>query len=131
MFKVSSALTHRAGVLLVRWTVAGLMLFHGIAKLRNGVGGIESMLANAGLPTWIAFGVFIGEIIAPLLVIAGVFVRTAALVMAFNMVVAVALAHPGQLFSLSKSGAYALELQAFFLLGSIAIALLGGGRTKG
>ena len=44
----------RAGVLLLRFTVAGLMLFHGVAKLRSGLGGIESLLAAAGLPTWFA-----------------------------------------------------------------------------
>lgn len=120
----------RAGVLLLRFTVAGLMLFHGVAKLRSGVGPIEGLLANAGLPTWIAYGVFIGELIAPLLIIAGVWVRTAALVMAFNMVVAVALAHADQLFALNKNGVYALELQALFLLGSLSIAMLAGGRSR-
>jgi putative oxidoreductase len=130
LFKISSALIHHAGVLLLRWTVAGLMLLHGVAKLRSGVAGIESMLASHGLPTWIAYGVFIGEIAAPLFVVVGVFVCTAALVMAFNMAVAVALAHQAQLFTLGKSGAYALELQAFFFLGSIAIALLANGRSR-
>lgn len=102
------------------------MLFHGIDKLQNGIVGIESLLTNKGLPTWIAFGVFIGEIVAPLLVLAGVLVAPAALVMVFNMVVAVALAHPQQLLALGGSGGYALELQAFYLFGSLAIALLAG-----
>ena len=119
-----------AGILLLRWTVAGLMLLHGIAKLRSGVGGIESLLSSRGLPTWFAYGVLIGEVIAPLLVLAGVLVRPAALVIAFNMVVAVALAHAPQLFALGKSGGYALELQAFFFFGSLAIALLAGRRPK-
>jgi putative oxidoreductase len=121
-----SALAQRVGILLLRWTVAGLMLFHGIDKLRNGIVGIESLLTSNGLPTWIAFGVFIGEIVAPLLVLAGVLVAPAALVMVFNMAVAVALAHPQQLLSLGGSGGYALELQAFYLFGSLAIALLAG-----
>ncbi len=124
MLGSSSALTQRAGVLLLRWTVAGLMLFHGIAKLQNGIGGIESMLSSMRLPRWLAFGVLIGEIVAPLLVLAGVFVGPAALVIAFNMVVAVAMAHSQQLFALGESGGYALELQAFYFFGSLAIALL-------
>ena len=114
----------RAGVLLLRFTVAGLMLFHGVAKLRNGLGGIESLLSGAGLPTWFAYGVLIGEILAPLLIMAGVWVRPAAWFVAINMVVAVGLAHPSQLFTLGKSGAYGLEVQAFFFFGAIAIALL-------
>lgn len=130
MFKSSSALSYLAGVVLLRWTVAGLMLLHGVSKLRGGVGGIEAMLSNAGLPGWFAYGVFVGEVVAPLLVMAGILVRPAALVMALNMVVAIALVHRDELFVLGRTGGYALELQALFLLGSIAIALIGG-RSRG
>jgi putative oxidoreductase len=48
--------------------------------------------------------------------------------MAANMIVAVALAHPKQIFSIGPHGGYALELQAFFLLTSLAVALLTGRR---
>jgi putative oxidoreductase len=120
----------RPGVLLLRFTVAGLMLFHGVAKLRNGLDGIESMLTGLGLPAWFAYGVLVGEILAPLLVLAGIWVRPAALVMALNMLVAVALAHTAQLFTLSRSGGYGLELQAFFFFCSIAVALLAGRRSS-
>jgi putative oxidoreductase len=117
-----------AGVLLLRFTVAGLMLFHGVAKLIGGVGPIERMLSARGYPGWLAFGVFIGEVVAPLLVILGIQVRVAALIMAVNMVVAIALAHPSEVLAIGKQGGYALELQAFFLLNSIAVALLAGRR---
>ncbi len=114
----------RIGVLLLRFTVAGLMLFHGVAKLRNGLGGVESLLSAAELPTWLAYGVLVGEILAPLLVLAGVWVRPAALVMALTMIVAVGLAHTSQLLSIGRSGGYGLELQAFYFFCSIAVALL-------
>lgn len=114
----------RPGVLLLRFTVAGLMLFHGVAKLRSGLGGIESILSGLGLPTWFSYGVLVGEILAPLLILVGVWVRPAALVMAFNMIVAVGLAHPTDLFTIGRTGGYGLELQAFFFLCSIAVALL-------
>jgi putative oxidoreductase len=100
------------------------MLFHGVAKLRSGLGGIESLLAAAGLPTWFAYGVLIGEIVAPLLIMAGILVRPAAWIMAINMVIAVGLAHSEQLLTIGRTGGYGLELQAFFLLCSIAVALL-------
>jgi len=127
----SDVFQQHPGVLLLRFTVAGLMLFHGIAKLRNGVGDIEPLVQAHGMPVWFAYAAFIGEIVAPLFVIAGVWVRAAALVIAINMIVAVALAHSAQLLSLGRSGGYALELQAFFLLGALAVAwLAGGGRTR-
>lgn len=117
-----------AGVLLLRFTVAGLMLFHGVAKLLGGVGPIEKMLVARGFPGWLAFGVFIGEVLAPLLVLAGIQVRVAALIMVVSMIVAIALAHPNDLLRIGPQGGYALELQAFFLLTSLAVALLTGRR---
>ena len=120
-----NALYHpKLGLLILRWSVAGLMLLHGVAKLTKGVAGIEGMLTQAGLPAFVAYGVFIGEILAPLLVIAGFYVGPAALVMAVNMVFAIGLAHMGDLFALGKTGGWALELQGLFLFGSLAIALL-------
>ena len=120
----SDIASQRPGVLLLRFTVAGLMLFHGVAKLRHGLDGIEALLSGAGLPTWLSYGVLIGEVFAPLLVLAGVWVRPAALVMAFTMIAAVGLAHPTQLFTIGRTGGYGLELQALFFFCSIAIALL-------
>jgi putative oxidoreductase len=113
------------GYRLLAWTVAGLMLFHGVSKLINGVGGIPGMISGLSLPGFLGYAVYLGEVIAPLFVLSGFFVAPAALVMAINMVVAVSLAHVPQLLTLNaKSGGYALELQAFFFLGSIAVALL-------
>ena len=117
------------GILLLRFTVGGLMLFHGVAKLMHGLGPIEGLLGKAGLPGWFAFGVLIGEIIAPLLVIAGLWVRWAALLMVVNMIFAIGLAHRGDLLLLTPTGAYRLEAQAFFLLCSLSIAWLADGRA--
>lgn len=114
----------RLGFIVLRFAVAGLMLFHGVAKLMKGVGGIEGMVVGHGLPGWVAYGVFIGELVAPLLVLIGVLVGPAALVMAVNMAVAVYLAHTSQLLTLGESGGWALELQGLFFFGSLAIALM-------
>ena len=120
-----NALYHpKAGFLVLRWSVAILILLHGIAKLLNGVAGIQGMLGRAGVPGFVAYGVFLGEVIAPLLVITGFWVGPAALVMAINMLFAIGLAHTSELFTLGKSGGWALELQGLFLFGSIAIALM-------
>ncbi len=116
------------GKLVLRLTLGIFMLLHGIAKLRFGVSGIEGMLVSHGLPAFFAWGVFVGEVIAPLMVIAGFYARIGGLIMAFNMVVAIALAHGSQLFDLGKSGGWALELQGFFLLTAIVVALIGPGK---
>ncbi len=114
--------------LLLRVTLGGLMLLHGIAKIQNGIDPIIDAVANAGLPPVLAYGVFLGEVLAPLLLIAGVWTRLAAGVIAINMVVAIALMHATDFGTLTRSGGWALELQAFYLVVALGIALLGAGR---
>lgn len=116
------------GKLILRLCVGGLMLFHGVHKLIHGFGFIISKLKAAGLPELLVAGVPIGEVVAPLLIILGLYTRPAALVQAFLMGMAVWLVHMGQIASLDSHGGYALELQAFYFFGAIAVALLGAGR---
>jgi putative oxidoreductase len=116
------------GLLILRITLGGLMLFHGVAKIVHGIEGIQNMLINKGLPGFFAYGVFIGEIIVPILLILGFRTRVAALIFAFNMLVAMILAHSGDVFSISKHGGWAVELIALFLFGSLALFFTGGGK---
>ena len=119
-----------AGKLLLRLTVGGLMLFHGISKLFNPgtVGFIGSKLAEAGLPEALAYGVYIGEVVAPLMIIVGLLSRAGAALIVINMLFAIILVHAGDLFALTDHGGWRLELQGFYLLGSLAIVFLGSGR---
>jgi len=116
------------GILILRITLGGLMLFHGIAKIIYGIGGIQEMLTAKGLPGFLAYGVYIGEIIVPLLLIIGFRTRIAALIFAFNMLVAMLLAHAGNIFTLSKHGGWAVELIALFLFGAVALFFTGAGK---
>ncbi|BES69011.1 DoxX family protein [Marinobacter nanhaiticus D15-8W] len=118
------------GKLIIRLTLGGLLLFHGIAKLFHGVGFVESQLASHGLPTFLAYGVYIGELLAPLMIILGYQTRIGALIVVINMIVAIALVHTHELMSLSRSGGWALELQGFFLFIALALVFLGPGRYK-
>ena len=120
----------RAAYHLLRLSVAAMMLLHGIAKIIHGIGGIESRVVALGLPAPFAYAVYIGEVVAPLLLIANVWVQPAALVMAVNMVFAVVLAHAGDVFALRR-GAWAIELQALFLVGSLAVALMARPGQRG
>lgn len=116
------------GKLILRLVIGILILFHGIAKLSHGVGPIEGMVVARGLPSFVAWGVYIGEIVAPLLIIAGFYTRIGGLIIAINMLFALALVHAGQLHQFSNNGGWQLELQGMYLFGSVAIALLGAGR---
>lgn len=118
------------GKLIVRLTLGGLLLFHGVAKLFHGVGFIEGQLASHSIPAFFAWGVFIGELLAPLMVILGYQTRIGALLIVFNMLVAIALVHGHELMALGNNGGWALELQGFFLFIAVAVIFLGPGRYK-
>ena len=124
---IATTPAHDAGLLLLRVTLGGLMLFHGIAKLK-GVDFIKQTLAGKGLPEFIAYGVYVGEILVPLLMIVGLFTRISSAIFAFNMLVAVWLAHSGDLLSLNKHGGWAIELPALYGFGALALVLLGPGQ---
>ena len=117
-----------AGKLILRLALGALILLHGIAKLASGIDGITGMVTSAGLPDWVAYGVYVGELVAPLMVITGWFSRIGAGIIAVNMVFALALAHRSDIFELNNTGWRALELQAMFLAAALAIACLGPGR---
>ena len=116
------------GKLILRLTVGVLLLLHGVGKITSGVKGISGMLTGAGFPAELAYGVYIGEILAPLLVILGFYARIGALIIVVNMVFAVALVHMKDLFVLSGGGGWGIELQAFFLLTALVVALICPGR---
>ncbi len=116
------------GKLLLRLTFGILVLFHGVAKMENGVGWIAQMLQADGLPGFIAYGAYIGEVIAPVLIILGIFTRPAALVLAFNILVAVFLVVGGKFFTVTEVGAWGLEGEALYFFGGLVIMFLGSGR---
>ena len=103
-----------------------LLLFHGIDKVINGIDGIVGMLEDVGIPyaNYVALGVFVGEIIAPLLLIAGKYVRTAGGIIAFTMLVAILLAHRNDILALGDHGAWSIELPVLFMIGGLTLALL-------
>jgi len=116
------------GILILRLSIGILMILHGISKLIHGAGFIEDVVVSAGLPTFIAYGVYIGEVIAPLFIILGYGTRVAALIYAFNMIVAVSLVHASGIFSLNETGGWVLELQGLYFFGALALVFTGGGK---
>ena len=119
-----------AGKLILRLTVGILMLFHGVSKILNpaSLDFIGKQLASAGLPALIAYGAYVGEVAAPLMIILGIFARIGGLIVAVNMIFAIWLVHTHELLSMTKNGGWALELQGFYLFCGLAILFLGSGK---
>lgn len=125
-----SSLDQDIGILIMRLSVGLLMLFHGVAKIMHpgSLDFISNMLSNNGLPAILAYGVYVGEVLAPLLVVAGFRARIAAIIIVINMLFAILLAHSDDMFSLTRQGGWMVELQMFYLLGALAIVFTGSGR---
>jgi putative oxidoreductase len=117
-----------AGKLVLRVAIGALILLHGIAKIRHGLGDVATSLARVHAPAAIGYLVYVGEVVAPLMMIAGVAARVGALLVFANMTVAFLLGHPGEAFELTMHGGLLLEVQWLYLLGALAVAFLGAGR---
>lgn len=117
-----------AGKLILRLTLGILILLHGVSKLMNGIGPIQGMVTGMGMPAFLAYGVFAGEVLGPLLLILGFYARIGAALIAINMIFAIVLAHTDELTSLTQTGGWALELQGMFLATAVALILMGPGR---
>lgn len=104
------------------------MLFHGIGKLRSGISGVEEATTAKGLPEAIAYGVYVGEVLAPLLVLVGVFGRLGGLLIAFTMAMSIWLAFSDRPFGLTEHGTLVTELNLFYLLCGLSIFFSGSGR---
>lgn len=118
------------GKLVLRLTLAILILFHGINKLIYGISGIEGLVQGVGLPAVLAYGVYLGEIVGPVLLAVGWYSRVGAALIVANMVVAILLVHTGDIFALANTGGWALELQGMYLLTAIVFTFVGPGRLS-
>lgn len=116
------------GILVLRLSIGLMMLLHGIGKLAYGISPIVGYLESMGLPGFIAYGVYVGEVVAPLMIIIGWRARLAGAIFSFNMLVAVSMMHLADIFTLSQMGGWALELQGAYFFGGIVLVLTGAGK---
>ncbi len=116
------------GKLLLRLTVGGMLLLHGIHKVQYGIHTIKTMLLAHHLPEILAYGVYFGELIAPLMLILGFYSRIWAGIIFINMGMALWLTNFKGITSIGAYGAWGAQSIMFFLLGALVIILLGSGK---
>ena len=121
-------MNENTGKLILRLMLGILILTHGVSKLTNGVDWMDNMLTVSGLPVFFKYGVYVGEVVAPALVILGFYTRAGAWLIAVNMLFAIGLAHWGEVFAVTENGSLAIEKQYLFMFSAIALALIGPGR---
>lgn len=65
---------------------------------------------------------------APIFIIIGFKEQVASLFVAFTMLVAILTTHANEIFMLNQFGGWAIELQAFYLFGALAVFFTGAGK---
>ena len=116
------------GLLLLRLSLGGMMLFNGMAKLVRGVDSIKETFLEAGIPEFIAYAVYLGELLAPVLMIFGFRTRLAGMLIAITMLVAILTAHSEKIFTLNPYGGWALEVLGLYFFGALALCFTGAGK---
>ena len=121
-------MTENIGKLILRIMLGSLMLFHGVNKMQHGINFIKGLVTAQGLPEVLAYGVYAGEVLAPVLLILGWRSRIWAGLIAVNMLVVIYLTQLGAFLKLGAHGSWAVELQMFYLFSALAIVFLGSGK---
>jgi len=116
------------GLLTLRVSIAFTMLIYGITKLIFGNDFILSLLEQYGLPSIFSYGVFVGEILAPILIIIGFRTKLAGLVFAINCFVAILMVQLPNLLKLNETGGWAIGLIFIYMMFGIAMFFTGAGK---
>ena len=114
------------GILFLRLS-GGLMLPHGIKKIVGGHDFVKQLLTDKGLPEILWIGVPVSEVLAPLLILLGIFTRISGAFLVLVMCFAIYLTNQ-ELISFTKTGAFSIETQLLFIFAGIALFFTGGGK---
>ncbi|MXV37096.1 DoxX family membrane protein [Flavobacteriaceae bacterium Ap0902] len=118
------------GLLLLRVTIGGLMLFHGIRKIEKPektINHIKDVLEKKNLPPALANGAYVGEILSPMMVMIGYRTRLFAPIIAFDMLMTFYTVNYKKINQRKDNGAWSVEVPVFFLIGSTILVFTGGG----
>lgn len=116
------------GLLFARLGLGICLIMHGVHKISQGIEGVKAALANHGIPEFIAYLAYIGEFVAPILLILGVFSRIGAVLVLGTVGFILYVAHFPNLFELTQYGGFAAEI--VFLYSAIALCILCCGSGK-
>ncbi len=122
--------TNDISKLILRLTVGGLMIFHGVSKIIHGISWLGPVVTGAGLPEFVKWGVYLGEVVGPILLILGFRSRVGALLVIADMLFALIVVHGHQILTLGPAGGWAVELPMLYLLAALAVFFAGPGKYR-
>ena len=117
------------GILFARLGLGICLFMHGLAKILHDIGGVKSILTKAGLPEIMAYGSYVGEVVAPTMIILGIFSRIAALlVIGTSLTIMYAYHGFGNLLELTNVGGFKAEILYLYVALSLCIIFSGSGK---
>jgi len=94
--------------------------FHSMTNAMSGMMCIGQMFGDEHLSPlnrqYLIYGVYMAELISPILLILGRYVRIASGIIALDMLVAIYLVHKNVIFTLGEDGGWRIELPILYLL---------------
>ena len=114
-------------LLILRLGLGINLMMHGIAKLKGGVGFVKSMLEAVHLPGALAYGAYIGEFVAPVMLILGVFTQLAAFIILGNCLVILICGFSRTLFKVTPYGGFEAEIVYLYIAIALSLLIVGGG----
>jgi putative oxidoreductase len=117
------------GIAVLRITAGGLISFHGLSKITNGIEGFQGMVEGLGLPLPVAFAwaVALFELFGGLAIIAGVATRWVSLAFVGLFLGTTLYVKFGQMGAGVISGTPSAEADLLYLGAFATLALLGAG----
>lgn len=115
------------GLLVLRVFGGGLLFLHGWHKLFAGTENQQGMMADAGIPGFFMHLYIVSEVIAPVLLVLGIFTRLSALSIVVTMLV-ILYVLPFPIMALNEHGAWVVELQVLYLAIPLGLFFTGPGR---
>ena len=100
--------------------------FHSMGKAMSGMMYMGQMMETEHLSSstrkYLIYGVYMAELISPILLILGRYIRIAAGIIAVDMLVAIVLVHKDMIFTLGEGGGWSIELPVLYLLIALLLA---------
>ena len=117
------------GLLFIRLGLGICLFMHGFGKILHGVGGVKSILVDAGLPSFLAYFAYLSEVLAPIMIAVGFYSRLGAiLVLGTSITILYSYYGFANLFALNEVNGFKSELIYLYIAISLCILFIGSGK---
>lgn len=117
------------GILFIRLGLGICLFMHGFHKILNSIGDVKSILVSSKLPEFLVYFVYLCEVVAPIMIILGIFSRVASCFVLCNCFV-ILYAYNGflNLLDLTTIGGFKAEIVYLYICICLCLLFSGSGK---